>query len=330
MLERGEQPHPVCTFQDDFQEFEMIDDNEEEEEEEEGEEDEEEEGNALEAPPSPSASPIPSPGLEDTQKLRPTTLNLTAPGTQVGSMDGAGGGSGRAGGGSGRDDDSDTSLRWGGRRGPCGVSACSVRGAARGPPGRGCGAHSALHRATACAARVCKACPPECARSWACKAGARAPPTTPPVLLRAFPAVSPCARVAAQCVGAASARCHNAGDFGSIPTPPPGGRCGAVTPPAHGTPRRSLLPIPRTGPPRPGAAHRPAPRAAPHVAVPLSSRSGLILAAAGSNPALRGPLRLRWGGGRGGGGAGLLCVVPSGSALRRIGVGADVGVGAPR
>ena len=106
MLERGEQPHPVCTFQDDFQEFEMIDDNEEEEEEEEGEEDEEEEGNALEAPPSPSASPIPSPGLEDTQKLRPTTLNLTAPGTQVGSMDGAGGGSGRAGGGSGRDDDS--------------------------------------------------------------------------------------------------------------------------------------------------------------------------------------------------------------------------------
>ncbi|CAN0021682.1 unnamed protein product [Bubo scandiacus] len=56
VLERGEQPHPVCTFQDDFQEFEMIDDNEEEEEEE-----EEEEGNELEAPPSPSASPIPSP-----------------------------------------------------------------------------------------------------------------------------------------------------------------------------------------------------------------------------------------------------------------------------
>ncbi|XP_021240347.1 C-Jun-amino-terminal kinase-interacting protein 2 [Numida meleagris] len=80
VLERGEQPHPVCTFQDDFQEFEMIDDNEEEEEE--GEEEEEEEGNALEAPPSPSASPIPSPALEDTQKLRPTTLNLTAPGTQ--------------------------------------------------------------------------------------------------------------------------------------------------------------------------------------------------------------------------------------------------------
>ena len=92
MLERGEQPHPICTFQDDFQEFEMIDDNEEEEEEEEGEgeEEEEEEGDALEAPPSPSASPIPSPpALEDTQKLRPTTLNLTAPGTQVGPGDGA-------------------------------------------------------------------------------------------------------------------------------------------------------------------------------------------------------------------------------------------------
>ncbi|KAM6097014.1 C-Jun-amino-terminal kinase-interacting protein 2 isoform 2-T2 [Chlamydotis macqueenii] len=76
VLERGEQPHPVCTFQDDFQEFEMIDDNEEEEEE------EEEEGNELEAPPSPSPSPIPSPALEETQKHRPTTLNLTAPGTQ--------------------------------------------------------------------------------------------------------------------------------------------------------------------------------------------------------------------------------------------------------
>ncbi|KYO27102.1 C-Jun-amino-terminal kinase-interacting protein 2 [Alligator mississippiensis] len=74
VLERCEQPHPVCTFQDDFQEFEMIDDNEEEEE--------EEEGNELDAPPSPSASPIPSPATEDTQKTRPTTLNLTVPGTQ--------------------------------------------------------------------------------------------------------------------------------------------------------------------------------------------------------------------------------------------------------
>ncbi|XP_025926951.1 C-Jun-amino-terminal kinase-interacting protein 2 [Apteryx rowi] len=85
VLERSEQPHPVCTFQDDFQEFEMIDDNEEEEEEEdeeEEEEEEEEEGNELEAPPSPSASPIPSPAVEETQKHRPTTLNLTAPGTQ--------------------------------------------------------------------------------------------------------------------------------------------------------------------------------------------------------------------------------------------------------
>ncbi|KAM6306729.1 LOW QUALITY PROTEIN: C-Jun-amino-terminal kinase-interacting protein 2-like [Podargus strigoides] len=75
VLERGEQLHPICTFQDDFQELVMIDDNEEEEEE------EEEEGNELEAPPSPSASPIPSP-LEETQKHWPTTLNLTALGTQ--------------------------------------------------------------------------------------------------------------------------------------------------------------------------------------------------------------------------------------------------------
>uniref|UniRef100_A0A8C6Z4W0 Mitogen-activated protein kinase 8 interacting protein 2 n=1 Tax=Nothoprocta perdicaria TaxID=30464 RepID=A0A8C6Z4W0_NOTPE len=84
-LERSEQPQPVCTFQDDFQEFEMIDDNEEEEEVEEVEEGEEGagEGTGLEAPPSPSASPIPSPAAEETQKHRPTTLNLTAPGTQV-------------------------------------------------------------------------------------------------------------------------------------------------------------------------------------------------------------------------------------------------------
>ncbi|XP_062348553.1 C-Jun-amino-terminal kinase-interacting protein 2 [Cinclus cinclus] len=80
VLERGEQPHPVCTFQDDFQEFEMIDDNDDDDDEE--EEEEEEEGNELEAPPSPSASPIPSPALEEMQKHRPTTLNLTAPGTQ--------------------------------------------------------------------------------------------------------------------------------------------------------------------------------------------------------------------------------------------------------
>ncbi|XP_039189340.1 C-Jun-amino-terminal kinase-interacting protein 2 isoform X2 [Crotalus tigris] len=75
-LGRGEQPHPICTFQEDFQEFEMIDDNEEEEEEE-----EEEEG-LEEAPPSPSGLLIPSPSPEDTQKIRPTTLNLTVTSTQ--------------------------------------------------------------------------------------------------------------------------------------------------------------------------------------------------------------------------------------------------------
>nr|XP_056702649.1 C-Jun-amino-terminal kinase-interacting protein 2 [Euleptes europaea] len=76
VLERCEQPHPICSFQDDFQEFEMIDDNEEEEE-------EEEEGTRLEeGPPSPSVSPIPSPTLGETQKHRPTTLHLTATGTQ--------------------------------------------------------------------------------------------------------------------------------------------------------------------------------------------------------------------------------------------------------
>ncbi|XP_070803059.1 C-Jun-amino-terminal kinase-interacting protein 2 [Pituophis catenifer annectens] len=71
-LGRGEQPHPTCTFQEDFQEFEMIDDNEEEEEEE----------GLEEAPPSPSGSLIPSPTPEDPQKLRPTTLNLTVTSTQ--------------------------------------------------------------------------------------------------------------------------------------------------------------------------------------------------------------------------------------------------------
>ncbi|XP_048338296.1 C-Jun-amino-terminal kinase-interacting protein 2-like, partial [Sphaerodactylus townsendi] len=58
----------------------MIDDNEEDEEE---EEEEEEEGTMLEkGPPSPSVSPIPSPTLGETQKHRPTTLHLTATGTQ--------------------------------------------------------------------------------------------------------------------------------------------------------------------------------------------------------------------------------------------------------
>ncbi|XP_074840357.1 C-Jun-amino-terminal kinase-interacting protein 2 isoform X2 [Carettochelys insculpta] len=73
VLERSEQPHPICTFPEEFQEFEMIDDEEDEEE---------LEGPGLDAPPSPSASPIPSPGLEETQKPRPSTLSLSVPGTQ--------------------------------------------------------------------------------------------------------------------------------------------------------------------------------------------------------------------------------------------------------
>ncbi|XP_069485563.1 C-Jun-amino-terminal kinase-interacting protein 2 isoform X2 [Ambystoma mexicanum] len=74
VLERCEQIHPICTFQDDFQEFEMIDDDDEDEE--------EDDGNDMDAPPSPSISPIPSPSSEDIRKLRPTTLNLIAPGSQ--------------------------------------------------------------------------------------------------------------------------------------------------------------------------------------------------------------------------------------------------------
>uniref|UniRef100_A0A3Q2VDP2 Mitogen-activated protein kinase 8 interacting protein 2 n=1 Tax=Haplochromis burtoni TaxID=8153 RepID=A0A3Q2VDP2_HAPBU len=72
ILEKNDIHHPVCSFQDDFQEFEMIDDEDEDEEEEE-EEDEEVD---PDAPPSPSASPPPSPTL-GTIKSRPTTLNLT-------------------------------------------------------------------------------------------------------------------------------------------------------------------------------------------------------------------------------------------------------------
>uniref|UniRef100_A0A8C2B2L8 Mitogen-activated protein kinase 8 interacting protein 2 n=1 Tax=Cyprinus carpio TaxID=7962 RepID=A0A8C2B2L8_CYPCA len=72
ILEKNDFHHPVCSFQDDFQEFEMIDD----------EDDEEEEADAdPDAPPSPSASPPPSPTL-GTLKSRPTTLNLTAPVSQ--------------------------------------------------------------------------------------------------------------------------------------------------------------------------------------------------------------------------------------------------------
>uniref|UniRef100_A0A3Q1GUW7 Mitogen-activated protein kinase 8 interacting protein 2 n=1 Tax=Acanthochromis polyacanthus TaxID=80966 RepID=A0A3Q1GUW7_9TELE len=72
ILEKNDMHHPVCSFQDDFQEFEMIDDEDEDEDEEE-EEDEEVD---PDAPPSPSASPPPSPTL-GTLKSRPTTLNLT-------------------------------------------------------------------------------------------------------------------------------------------------------------------------------------------------------------------------------------------------------------
>uniref|UniRef100_A0A672GPJ7 Mitogen-activated protein kinase 8 interacting protein 2 n=1 Tax=Salarias fasciatus TaxID=181472 RepID=A0A672GPJ7_SALFA len=72
ILEKSDIHHPVCSFQDDFQEFEMIDDEDEDEE----EEDEEDEDIDPDAPPSPSASPPPSPTI-GTLKSRPTTLNLT-------------------------------------------------------------------------------------------------------------------------------------------------------------------------------------------------------------------------------------------------------------
>uniref|UniRef100_A0A3B5MZ11 Mitogen-activated protein kinase 8 interacting protein 2 n=1 Tax=Xiphophorus couchianus TaxID=32473 RepID=A0A3B5MZ11_9TELE len=78
ILEKSDMHHPVCSFQDDFQEFEMIDDEDEDEED---EEDEEEEVDP-DAPPSPSASPPPSPIL-GTLKSRPTTLNLTTAVSQV-------------------------------------------------------------------------------------------------------------------------------------------------------------------------------------------------------------------------------------------------------
>eukprot|EP00063_Salmo_salar_P029074 XP_014003909.1 PREDICTED: C-Jun-amino-terminal kinase-interacting protein 2-like [Salmo salar] len=68
ILEKSDIHHPVCSFQDDFQEFEMIDDEDEEEE--------DEEEVDPDAPPSPSASLPPSPTL-GTLKSRPTTLNLT-------------------------------------------------------------------------------------------------------------------------------------------------------------------------------------------------------------------------------------------------------------
>ncbi|XP_047451645.1 C-Jun-amino-terminal kinase-interacting protein 2 isoform X2 [Mugil cephalus] len=72
ILEKSDIHHPVCSFQDDFQEFEMIDDEDEEDE----EEDEEDDDIDPDGPPSPSASPPLSPTL-GTLKSRPTTLNLT-------------------------------------------------------------------------------------------------------------------------------------------------------------------------------------------------------------------------------------------------------------
>ncbi|XP_074489357.1 C-Jun-amino-terminal kinase-interacting protein 2 isoform X2 [Sebastes fasciatus] len=71
ILEKSDMHHPVCSFQDDFQEFEMIDDEDDDDE----EEDEDDEVDP-DAPPSPSASPPLSPTL-GTLKSRPTTLNLT-------------------------------------------------------------------------------------------------------------------------------------------------------------------------------------------------------------------------------------------------------------
>ncbi|XP_063305245.1 C-Jun-amino-terminal kinase-interacting protein 2 [Pelobates fuscus] len=72
----------LCSFQEDFHEFEMIDEDDDEEEEEEEEEEEnpgEENMKQQEAPPSPSPSPLPP---EDSLKNRPSTLRLSAPRTQ--------------------------------------------------------------------------------------------------------------------------------------------------------------------------------------------------------------------------------------------------------
>ncbi|XP_058501791.1 C-Jun-amino-terminal kinase-interacting protein 2 isoform X1 [Solea solea] len=72
ILEKSDMHHPVCSFQDDFQEFEMIDDEDEDDEEDDDDDDEVD----PDAPPSPFASPPLSPTL-GTLKSRPTTLNLT-------------------------------------------------------------------------------------------------------------------------------------------------------------------------------------------------------------------------------------------------------------
>ncbi|XP_034541576.1 C-Jun-amino-terminal kinase-interacting protein 2 [Notolabrus celidotus] len=72
ILEKNDLHHPICSFQDDFQEFEMIDDEDDEDD----DEDDDDEDVDPDAPPSPSASPPLSPTL-GTLKSRPTTLNLT-------------------------------------------------------------------------------------------------------------------------------------------------------------------------------------------------------------------------------------------------------------
>ncbi|KAM4747567.1 C-Jun-amino-terminal kinase-interacting protein 2 [Rhinophrynus dorsalis] len=69
----------LCSFQEDFQEFEMIDEEEDEEEEDEEELPVQENRKLQEVPPSPSPSPLPP---EDTLKNRPSTLKLTAPRAQ--------------------------------------------------------------------------------------------------------------------------------------------------------------------------------------------------------------------------------------------------------
>ncbi|XP_004845951.1 C-Jun-amino-terminal kinase-interacting protein 2 [Heterocephalus glaber] len=82
-LGRSEQPHPICSFQDDFQEFEMIDDNEEEEEEEEEEGDKKgKEGGGPGSEVPAGESLIPSPSLEEPHRKRPATLYLTTLGAQ--------------------------------------------------------------------------------------------------------------------------------------------------------------------------------------------------------------------------------------------------------
>ncbi|KAM4676086.1 C-Jun-amino-terminal kinase-interacting protein 2 [Discoglossus pictus] len=69
----------ICTFQEDFQEFEMIDEEDDEEDEEEEELRVQEDQKQKEAPPSPSPSPLPP---EDSLKNRPSTLRLTTPRSQ--------------------------------------------------------------------------------------------------------------------------------------------------------------------------------------------------------------------------------------------------------